>query len=212
MLSAQQHCHLPCWLLLPAHVVRHHHECESCFGQPRSAEHWLSPSANPLPVRVMSSHPCRPYASAPRYVTDGAMRESARADGVRDPELVNDINVQRAARLRLYSPGASSCFPRLCTAVCKRSLKTSLALAGLLPVWQLYAMFHKTVNTLSGTACDSTQHMPDLPVHNHCRRPHGAGAVEEPDRAHRERHHLRARRRHAGALSVSSQPSTSPIG
>jgi len=38
-------------------------------------------------------------------VTDGAMRESARADGVRDPELVNDINVQRAARLRLYSPG-----------------------------------------------------------------------------------------------------------
>jgi hypothetical protein len=43
---------------------------------------------------------------ARRYVTDGAMRESARADGVRDPELVNDINVQRAARLRLYSPGA----------------------------------------------------------------------------------------------------------
>ena len=44
-----------------------------------------------------------------RYVTDGAMRESARADGVRDPELVNDIDVQRAARLRLYSPGAHCC-------------------------------------------------------------------------------------------------------
>ena len=25
--------------------------------------------------------------------------------GLRDPDLVNDINVQRAARLRLYSPG-----------------------------------------------------------------------------------------------------------
>ena len=36
------------------------------------------------------------------------MRESARADGVRDPELVNDINVQRAARLRLYSPGVTA--------------------------------------------------------------------------------------------------------
>ena len=58
-----------------------------------------------LSCMLTCSHYWPHHAVAPRYVTDGAMRESARADGVRDPELVNDINVQRAARLRLYSPG-----------------------------------------------------------------------------------------------------------
>lgn len=42
-----------------------------------------------------------------RYVTEGAMYESAIADGNRDP-AARQMAVQQEARLRLYSPGVLS--------------------------------------------------------------------------------------------------------
>ena len=87
-------------------VFRLPHNCCPLAQQVLHDIQWDSGSANF--VNSFDAYGGRAHGHPPvahRYVTDGAMRESARADGVRDPELVNDINVQRAARLRLYSPG-----------------------------------------------------------------------------------------------------------